>query len=439
MERFHLISDLGAAAILLVAIGALRARPKPKHLAAWRAITTLGIVLGLARAVTSYQLPYDYKLFWQVGRDLAAGLDDFAPALRGERQPILNPPTALPLFRAFAALKLRDGAGLWYAMNALGVLGIVPLAHAALRSQMGADAPRLSRVKLGLLSAAMALSCAQGMNLSLGQVSLLGTAAILAALLAQGSGRPALAGAFLAVATIKVNTALPFAILFLRKGDRRTWVSIPITCLALCLLNSRPAEVPHRVVRTLHAIRATQGPGQVNDYGYDGPAHTSLVGLDHALYRLGMRDRGEILAIQAGILAILGLALLRGAWKETLPRGAVCALTALDASLFFYHRSYDLTILALPLVYAAMEAERRVSRGMACGGALILLALFVNPSGMRAIAAWSFALDEGGPVVRALVLPMTTWLILAAMAGLWASRHECRRGNISQPRRGGIV
>lgn len=422
MERVQLLCDLGVAAVLLAATWALGARPR--KVAVFRAITTFGILLALGRAAVAYQIPYDFKLFRQVGCDLAAGLDDFAPASRGDRQPVLNPPTALPLFRLWARMRLRDGAGLWYALNAIGILGIVPLAHAALGAQMGETSPRLPRFKLGLLSAAMALSCAQRMGLSLGQLSLLAAAAVLAALHAQGKGRPGLAGFWLAVATIKVNTLLPFLALFLRKSDRKTWITFPLACLALCLLHPRPSEIPARLAKTLHAIRATQEPGAVNDYGYGGPSHVSLVGIDHALYRLGLGDRSQILTIQAVGLALIGLALLRAAWKETLPRGALCAVAALYASIFFYHRSYDLVLLALPLVYAAMragESSASGTDGIACWGALVLLATFVNPSGMRSLEGWSFGLARGGQVVRALALPWATWLILGALAGLWAS------------------
>ena len=110
-----------------------------------------------------------------------------------------------------------------------------------------------------------------------------------------------------------------------------------------------------------------------------------------------------------------------------IPRGAAISLTALYSIIFFYHRSYDLLILALPVAFAAIEAGREPE--MTAWGALALLAMFVNPSGMRAIAEWSFALGCGwGQVVRAIVLPITTWLILGALAGLWSSVRRASPG-----------
>ena len=176
------------------------------------------------------------------------------------------------------------------------------------------------------------------MGLALGQLSLLATAAVLAALRAQGTGHARRAGFWLALATAKVHTMLPFLLLFLRKRDRATWASFLLVSLGLVLASGRPAELPGRVLSTLETIRVTFEPGRVNDYGFAGPSHASLVGLDHALYRVGIRDRDLIGAARVGLLALLGFGLAWTIATGRSARGVLCALVASYAAVFLYHR-----------------------------------------------------------------------------------------------------
>ncbi len=354
------IYDAVVAAVLLTAVWATLARPR--RILVFRMAAVGGIVFALAWTWATWRLPYDFKRFWWVGHNLAAGRDDYGTDPWGEHDPTLNPPTAGPLFRLFAVLPLRTSAPVWTLVNALGMLGLVPLAQAALRAQGGADAPRLPGFRRAILTAALCLSCSHGMGLALGQVSLLMAVALLAALHAQGRNRPAQAGFWLAVATIKVNTMLPFLVLFLRRRDGRTWLSLSLCTLAFCLATGPLSQLPARCHATLATIRTSFEPGHVNDYAYDGPAQASLVGIDHALYRLGLRDRILIPRLQLVLLAGLGLALaqrvVRGRWR----RDHACALVALFATLFLYHRVYDLVLLVLPIVFALLRAEETTGR-----------------------------------------------------------------------------
>jgi hypothetical protein len=420
MDRQNIYFSLAVVATLLTAIGTLVARPRR---AAWvRGVAVAGVVLSLVWAWATYQVPYDFKLFWNVGHDLARGIDYYRLDPHGDHQPILNPPTALPLFRAWALFPLRKGAKLWYALNALGVLALVPLSAAGLRARMESTAPSLPAFRRGILTAAIALSCSQAMGLALGQLALLTAFSVLAALYAQGSGRPRLAGLWLAVATVKVNTMLPFLLLFLRKKDRPTWATLGVGCVVLCLASGPIGKLPARVARTLEFINVTQEPGRVNDYGFTGPSHGSLVGLDHALYRLGLRDRGAIRLIQVAVLGALGVALFRAIRSGALAPGADTAAVTLYASIFLYHRSYDLVLLALPLTYAAMRldaTDAATRRSATCASVAILMALFVNPKGLQLFERWSFEIGPWGWVVQATVLPLATWLIVFALAGVW--------------------
>jgi hypothetical protein len=403
--------------VLLTAIHAIVARPaRPGRV---RLIALGGFLFALGWTWVTWRLPYDFKRFWWVGHNLAGGVDRYGIDPWGEHDPILNPPTALPLFRLFAVVSLRTSAHVWTILNALGVLALVPLAQAVLRDRMGPDAPRLPRFRLAIVTAALALSCSHGMGLALGQVSLLTTVAILAALHAQGRGRPGLAGFCLAVATIKVNTMLPFLVLFLRRRDRRTWLSLAACCLAFCLATGPLSALPGRCIASLATIRGSFEPGHVNDYAYDGPAQSSLVGIDHALYRLGLRDRVLIQRVQIALLAGLGLALAHRVVRDRLRRDHACALVALYATLFLYHRVYDLVLLVLPLVFALLRAEETPGpsrRPLSCAGVLLLLALYVNPDGLRQLSASALELGRAGLLVQAALLPIAAWLVLASLA-----------------------
>lgn len=406
------------AIVLIVAIRCLHGMPRR----VWpvRLLTLTAIVAYAACIAWTYQIPYDFKRFWQVGRDLAAGVDYYGLSPSGDRQLILNPPTVLPLFRAWACLSLRDAAGIWTAVNALGGMGLVPLAYAAIRAQMGPDAPRLPRPQIGLLAAALGLSAGQWMGMALGQISVLAVAAILAALWAQGAKRPGLAGLALAVATIKVNTLVPFLGLFLRREDRRSWVTLSLGTLALCLATGPPGELPRRCATTLATIRATFEPGKVNDYSFAGESHVSLVGLDHAFYRLGLRDRGVIGGLQFVALGVLCLVSYRRLWVGTMDRAEGCATLALVAGIFLYHRIYDEVLMVLPLSYGALRvasaegpAERRRWGSFAT---LALLVVWVSSDGLRMLEAASFTMGGAGGAIRAVMLPMAAWMILLGLA-----------------------
>jgi hypothetical protein len=412
--------DTGRALFLLWMLYAL-ARPSGKTRKS-RVLTVCAIIAYAVCTLVTYQMPYDFKRFWQVGRDLTTGADYYALDPAGQRQLILNPPTILPLFQIWALVPLRASAAVWTFLNAVGAFGLVPLAYHALRRHETTGA-RLPRPMLGLLATALAISCSNGMGLALGQVSMLAVAAIVLALWAQASQRPWLAGLALAAATIKVNTMLPFLALFLRKRDVPTWLGLGSASLGLCLLTGPIADLPRRCTTTLQTIRATFEPGRVNDYSDLGDSHASLVGLDQALYRLGLRDRDTIADVQIVVLALVLAALAWHVRKSNVPRGASCAMASLVAGIFFYHRVYDELILVLPILYGAIRSRSEPipdrSRAWYAVAALALLVLFVSPDGLRLIHTQTSLLGMIGTLVRAAFLPLGAWLIVAALAIAW--------------------
>ncbi len=390
-----------------------------------------GIAYALARIYQDFQVPYDYKLFWMCGRDVLAGADYYAIDPRDGGPRALNPPTALPLFAAFGALPLRKGARLWTALNALLGLALVPLAHRGLVAQGGPDTPRLPKPVLGVLSAAVAFSNAYQSNLALGQLGIVTAAALLAALWAQAAGRPILAGLALAVATIKPPTTLPvLLLLFSRRQDRVSWLSLAVATLVLCLASGPPGELPGRLAHNARNILVSASPGMVNDYSYAGPSHNSMLGLDHMLYRLGLRDRRLIAVLQAAGLAAIGIGLFRAVHASSVSRPSACALAALYAVLFLYHRVYDTILLVLPLVHATILARTSPHgprRRVLVAAIAVLLVLMLYPSWLLAVERLTFRIGGWGWLPRAILLPVATWLVLLGLFALWSGAARLRR------------
>jgi hypothetical protein len=275
---------------------------------------------------------------------------------------------------------------------------------------------------MAALVSTVVVSDAFGYGLFTGQLGLLTAVALLAALESQGRGRLIASGLWLGLATVKVSTMLPFLILFLRKGDLRTWITLGLTCAALCLLGSSPAVLPRRVSWTIHQIEALGAPGQVNDYSFLGTRNATMIGFDHALYRLGLRDRATIHTLQLLAVTLMGVWVAAIALARRLPRAAVCSIAALYSVLFFYHRVYDTVLLVLPLVYCvsrSQTAEGRVRGWFVTGAIAILFVLFLSAIGMASLTQASLEWGLFGRVVQVIVLPHATWMILVAAACIW--------------------
>jgi hypothetical protein len=405
-----------------------RARPKPAPVG----VVAFGALLLLAVLLWRLfpALGFDYRIFCEVGNDVWAGRDPYA-AERFAEHPFLNPPTALPLFALFALAAPGVSFLLWTLANVLACLLLLPLSQWALLAQERADGrPEQGTALFGPvpllvlvgLTPALVLSDASLLSFYLGQLGILESVLLLAALGSQARGRPILAGVWLALASIKVVTMLPFLLLFHRKGDRLTWVALPVTVLGLCLLTGSPAGLPGRLSTIRERIKHLESPGLVNDYSFAGPRPENMLGFDHAFYRLGLRDRGVIRVCQYLALAVLG------AWvaaqvlrKDRLPRAAACSLVALYSVVFLYHRTYDTSILALPFVYSAGRARSVHGSGrylFACCAVAILLVWYLDIGLLGALRSHSLAWGGWGRMVQAVVLPYATWLIVLTMIAL---------------------
>jgi hypothetical protein len=376
------------------------------------------------------QLTPDYHIFWSVGRDLWEGVNPYEPG-RFATGPFLNPPTALPLFRLFAVGPYLPSLVSWTLVNVAIGLALPTLAGRAVASQESpADSqlegrrgwPLLPAGAMVAVTSTLVVSDAFSYGLFTGQLGLLTALALFAALESQGRGRRIASGLWLGLATIKVSTMLPFLLLFLRKRDLPTWITLGLTIATLCLLGGSPALLPSRVSWTIHEIGALGGPGQVNDYSYLGTQSATMIGVDHALYRLGMRDRATIHIIQFVAVVLLGVWVAAVAVAGRLPRAAVCSLVALYSVLFFYHRVYDTVLLVLPLMHCVSRSQAvdgSSRRWFVTGAVAVLLVWFVSAMGMASLTDASLKWGLAGRAVQAVVLPYATWMILAAGACIY--------------------
>jgi len=430
------VIDLTAKTLALFTCLALLLR-LPVRLALLRTVAAALAGLFLLNLAITFEAPafnFDFNLFYDVGLDVRAGLDPYAPGPFDEH-PFLNPPTALPLFALFATLPRAVSGFLWTVANVLACFALVALAARVLagrRSAAGtgrAGGEGTGTILVGL-TAVFVISDGALSNFFTGQLSILTALALLLALRARDRRQPIRAGVWLAIATVKTTTMLPFLLLFSRRSDRRTWLALAAVTAGLCLLTIPLPEMPSRITSLLGHVSELSAPGRVNDYSFEGTQHVSLLGFDHALYCLGVRDRG---LVQVGQLLAT---VLLGGWvaghvlgRHHLPRAAAYSLVALFATVFLYHRLYDTVVLALPLAYCVFRA--RVTRGITRGLfiAITLATMTVLFLSLNALSdTFQFSLGAGtfGRLLQAVVLPIATWLIVLAMFGLVAAERARR-------------
>jgi len=375
----------------------------------------------------------DFEAFWQAGVETLAGRDPYHSFGASTRLTMLNPPTAIPLVAAFGALPMAWANRVYVILYIAGMLVLVELCRRALNAQaVGEGEPIPTEVGAGL-AAAVALSNSSLVGLHVGQMHLLAALALVAALLAQGRGRPVWAGLALAVATIKPQTMMPFLLLFTRRSDHYTWLALFVGVGVLCLAATSPLELPGRIQEEFALIGRFGSPGQVNDYSYANQFRNAIVGPEALLYDLGLRERRVIRLAGYALVVLLGAGLARAfAGPRRVPRGAACALVGCYSMLFLYHRVYDSVILALPLVYAVAGSLRGRGAARVLYAASVIFILLVLNMSQRIgdlILARSWSLGPVRPLVRATLVPYATWAVLAALACLWAAtRMEVAMG-----------
>jgi hypothetical protein len=239
--------------------------------------------------------------------------------------------------------------------------------------------------------------------LTCGQFSILCMGLIIEQMMLLARGKPLAAGACWALAMIKPQIALPFALLFFSAGRLRGLVIGALPLLALSLFACFWTGVsPGTLVQ-----HWTEGMSMrfLEDGSGVGPgAIARSLGLPHRTAQVAL------LAILA-MMAIPGVVYLRrrGRWAD-LPLASVCAVAGMFG---FYHRHYD-NIMLFPTLVASIQAAAVSRRATAViAAAAMLVSLLIHP---RFLGGIPFHAE-----IRSAV-----WAA-AAVTALWGSvRPACR-------------
>jgi hypothetical protein len=302
----------------------------------------------------------DFRIFYKGGEAVRAGTDPYVSVW------MVYPPSVLPLLALMAAFPMANSLAVWSVLNTVAAASLILLATLALRVQGSPEFERPAPDLLGLLSAAMMLSLPIYWTIGLGSLAIVVAFTLLLAIYAREAGWPILAGVCLGLATAKPQTLLPFLLLFMRRSDIKTWVSMIVVSACLFAISGPVNTLPHRVHENLSNILTLSAHGNTNDYSFDNIQSHTIIGFDRLVYCLGLRNRGVILIVLLGLMGLFGIGLTYQIWRSRISRVAACSLVPLYALLFTYHRVPDCGVLALPLVYCSTRACQRVATGVCC-------------------------------------------------------------------------
>jgi hypothetical protein len=400
-----------------------------------RAVAVVGAIGFMVRAVVFLlvlgylEKSIDFQIFWQMGSAAAQGLDPYDPA-RLFVQPMLYPPNTPPVMAVFGALEPRVGYILWVVLN---LLTGVALGFLARRSLLDSETTDLGPEAATVVGLTLVMTSCGGSVLDVGQMALLVVGWLLLSVALRQANRPVLAGIFLALGSIKPTLSVPMLVLFNRRKDRLTWVTlVGVTLLLVGITSAGFVRLPYQLHRLSAELAIASAVGGVNDVGFGNESSLTIIGFDHALFRLGVEDYGLIRKIQAGGVFALGAGLSWEAWRRRYSWGARCALVGAYSPLFFYHRNYDLLMLILPMLYAAGQARIVSGRSRiayAVVGLASLAALWYPGRFVR--RAWH-ASDQWGELgswaFRATILPWSTWATLVVIGALILAERRFRMG-----------
>jgi hypothetical protein len=399
----HALAQLTVVLVLVVYLW----RGRCLRAVGWGA-TAVGFAAFLAGALAQAPEFVDYDIFMAAGRDVLAGRD---PYLHGMA---LNTPQATGLFAGAAALPPDVPR---VAMRASFLVGSVVLVWFGAAAVRPPDRPlAVPPHVLGVIAAALALSFSYRYGMELGQLGMLTAAGLLGAVAARRSGRPVLAGVGLFVGSIKIATTAPFLLLFRARRDVRAWLAFVALALASTLLTVPPGEVVERCRNCLALIEREAQPGGANDVTRGNSSAVEIVSLDRLAHCLGL-PRGPARAVNAALVAALGVGLAVVVARRRLDEPALVAVVSVYACLFLYHRVYDTVVLAGTLVWAVDQAVSKtgIARRAAAGAVLLILAVWFPRFGvLRAVEAASVGWNPAAQAVAGVFLAYTTWAVVGA-------------------------
>jgi hypothetical protein len=345
--------------MLLLALGELTVRGP---LRALDESPDLGLYYCSARAMMSGADPYDLPTLQQIARQTGAPGKLLAYAIA--------PPTCLVPLLPLAVLDWPQAKAVWMAANLL-LAGALVAALAAL-----SGTPPGARSPLGILLAALVVGMAPLQTcIGLGQFSVAGVAWVAGGLYAEKRGRPALAGAMMALAACyKPQIAAFFLAYWLL---RRRWKGLGAAVLvggvaaAICALQLRGVSPAFLSSWGENLQRASAGG--IADVANPGQGH-NFINLQYPLHQWSLGP---------GLSSILAWAFAAGvaggaawAWRRRPSQRdelLMAALIAVVSLLPIYHVWYDAALLSIPLCWGLAALERPGLRWHARATVLLIL------------------------------------------------------------------
>ena len=374
----------------------------------------LAILLGLGGCA---YLAKGFRVAWQGGdsdfrireREWVAFEQGIYPNRRLEqsvKSPVhsVYPPWAFPMYAPFFSVGNF--------MVARIVLEALSLAGLAVMMWLGCRELSSQGWQAGLLGGAMAWAVSGNCTaIALGQFSILCAGLLAAQVLAMQANRPILAGICWALAMIKPQIALPFALLFL--FDRR-WRGLFAGGAVLAVLSA--GAFWWTDVSPLQFFVA--GPAKekltfVRDSGYLGTMWIEWLDLPPR----------TATGIALVMLALCGLALLLRDWRGRMSLLDAAGICAMLGFVLFYHRQYDNQML-LPLVLASVLRALRSHGVWTIGLALLLGASVYLPAGLVAQYQALSLLAFLTPVTTAVFLLVTTVGVLRKNESGFSPSHS---------------
>lgn len=294
------------------------------------------------------------------------------------------PPWAFPMYAPFFSAGNFTVARI--VLQALSLAGLAVMMWLGWRelSPLGWQA--------GLLGGAMAWAVSGNCTaIALGQFSILCAGLLAAQVLAMQANRPMLAGICWALAMIKPQIALPFALLFLIE---RQWLGLfaggailgALTAGAFWWTGVSPLDF-------FAAGPVTEKLRFVRDSGYVGTMWIEWLDLPPR----------TATGIALGVLAACGLALLLRDWRGRIPLIHGAGVCAMLGFVLFYHRQYDNQML-FPLMLAVAALALRAKTIQSLVLAAILGITIYIPAGWVAGSGTLSLFAFLAPVVAAVFL-----------------------------------
>lgn len=428
-------------------MAALHTQRSARANGAIRAALAIGLLLG--GAYFAYRGPYralttpgpDLPVFFSAGHAWVAGENPYEAAVLQriiEREggptreilPMINPPTALPLFAAFAAVSFPTANALVTIANVL-LAGLIPV---LLWRGFGDEMPR--GVALGVFAVLALMWAPTHTSISQGQNTLVAMALLLVGVLASQRRSGVWAGIAFALGAAVRPTFFLILPIWYALQLKRTWLIGVVAAvvagglLAAGIARLEVADVPWRATfaDNVAAFRYADENGDNAGIGSLHPTRPGRFIMINLQPLLATWFDQSPLTHYAPLAIGVVVGLLAWSWR---PRGATGGGTQLDlltlaiyvtvSLLAIYNRSYSAVMLLIPLAWALGAWHDSRVRWYA-RATLICLLVFLAP-----LPAWLFArfgreaLNEAWWAL--LVLPHQTYALLAATGlMLWAVR-----------------